>query len=80
MKNNFFCIFVMFFFVACSHQKEVVILSTNDTHSQVEPIVLLEDEGGYVSRLAIIDSIRQKEKDLLLLDVSRYAIFQFLWR
>jgi 5'-nucleotidase len=60
----------MFFFVACSHQKEVVILSTNDTHSQVEPIVLLEDEGGYVSRLAIIDSIRQKEKDLLLLDAG----------
>ena len=60
----------MFFFVACSHQKEVVILSTNDTHSQVEPSVLLEDEVGYVSRLAIIDSIRQKEKNLLLLDAG----------
>lgn len=70
MKNSLLVLSVLFF-IACSHQKEIVILSTNDTHSQVESVVFSsQEEGGYVNRIAIIDSIRQKNNDLLLLDAG----------
>lgn len=74
MKNSLLVLSVLFF-AACAYQKEVVILSTNDTHSQVESVIFSsQEEGGYVNRMAVIDSLRQKNNDLLLLDAG--DIFQ----
>lgn len=48
--------------------ERLVILSTNDTHSQIEPDAA--NEGGILRRRALIDSIRAAEKNVLLLDAG----------
>ena len=57
---------------------KVTILHTNDVHSRVEPFPMdggrLQGLGGATRRAAIIDSIRQQEKNVLLLDAG--DIFQ----
>lgn len=57
-----------------SAQTPLVILHTNDTHSQIEP---LQDKdgsmvGGIYGRAAIIDQVRQENKNVLLLDAGDY--------
>jgi 5'-nucleotidase len=57
-----------------SAQIPLVILHTNDTHSQIEP---LQDKdgsliGGIYCRAAIIDQVRQENKNVLLLDAGDY--------
>ncbi len=69
--RNSIVLLVALFFVACIRQNEVVILSTNDTHSQIDADYTV---GGYVNRIALIDSVRRKENELLLLDAG--DIFQ----
>lgn len=51
---------------------KLVILHTNDTHSQVEP---LEDNdmGGYARRAGLIKQIRNAEKNVLLLDAGDFS-------
>lgn len=58
---------------ACSHpdnsgSNRLVILHTNDTHSQIEP----KDNnlGGVMRRMAIIDSIRGAEPNVMLVDAG----------
>lgn len=46
----------------------LVILHTNDTHSQIEPGD--KDLGGVMRRKAVIDSIRGAEKNVLLVDAG----------
>ncbi len=60
--------------ITSNAQKEVklVILHTNDTHSQVEPHQT-KDLGGYARRLGVIDSIRKVEKNVLLLDAGDFC-------
>lgn len=52
----------------------IVILHTNDTHSQIEPFAPTHKNygglGGVVRRMAIIDSIRNAEPNVLLVDAG----------
>ena len=56
---------------------KLVILHTNDTHSQVEPTekspMKTSDMGGYARRMGIIDQIRVNEKNVLLLDAGDFS-------
>ena len=58
-------------FASCNKAAEpntLVILHTNDTHSQIEPDA--KDAGGVMRRKAVIDSIRGAEKNVLLVDAG----------
>ncbi len=46
----------------------LVILHTNDTHSQIDPDS--HDRGGVVRRLAVIDSIRRANPNTMLVDAG----------
>lgn len=48
--------------------QKVVILHTNDTHSQITPED--NDLGGVMRRKVVIDSVRNAEKNVLLLDAG----------
>lgn len=50
---------------------KLVILHTNDTHSQVEPDAKT-DRGGYARLLGVINTIRAEEKNVLLLDAGDF--------
>lgn len=47
---------------------DLVILHTNDTHSLIDPNA--EGQGGVLQRKAIIDSVRNVEKNVLLIDAG----------
>ena len=49
----------------------IVILHTNDTHSQIEPNK--DDKGGYARRLGEINLIRSQEKNVVLLDAGDFS-------
>ena len=55
----------------------LVILHTNDTHSQVEPTdkstLKTSDMGGYARRMGLIAKIRKEEKNVLLLDAGDFS-------
>lgn len=48
--------------------QRLVILHTNDTHSQIDPTD--SDEGGVFRRKVLIDSIRNAEKNVMLIDAG----------
>ena len=48
--------------------ERLVILTTNDTHSQIDADYA--DRGGILRRKALIDSVRQAEKYVMLLDAG----------
>jgi 5'-nucleotidase len=56
---------------------KLVILHTNDTHSQVEPTeksaLKTSDMGGYARRIGVINKIRSEEKNVLLLDAGDFS-------
>lgn len=58
-------------------QKKIVILHTNDTHSQIEPISEKDkkypDKGGVIRRTNYIEQMRKENKDLLLLDAGDFV-------
>ncbi|MDE6134341.1 MAG: bifunctional metallophosphatase/5'-nucleotidase [Muribaculaceae bacterium] len=59
------------FLAACSRAEapeKLVILHTNDTHSQIEPGA--DGLGGVMRRKAVIDSVRSAEKNVLLVDAG----------
>jgi 5'-nucleotidase len=64
--------------VSVVSQKKIklVILHTNDTHSQVEPTEKstskTADMGGYARRIGIIKQIREQEKNVLLVDAGDF--------
>lgn len=64
--------------VACA-QKQIVILHTNDTHSQIVPVPKYENEGntscrgGFIRRVAVVNEERKKEPDLLLFDSGDFS-------
>lgn len=54
---------------ACSHKEnKLVILHTNDTHSQIDPD--RSNLGGVMRRKAVIDSVRAVEDNVLLVDAG----------
>ncbi|MCH5221763.1 MAG: bifunctional metallophosphatase/5'-nucleotidase [Muribaculaceae bacterium] len=61
-----FCL--VFFATSCCKDNKLVILHTNDTHSQIIP----GDDGlgGVMRRMAVIDSVRKAEKNVLLVDAG----------
>jgi len=56
---------------------KLVILHTNDTHSQVEPTekssLKTADMGGYARRMGMISKIRSEEKNVLLFDAGDFS-------
>ena len=70
---------ILFLSVAAFSAEKVklVILHTNDTHSQVEPTENSTSKtanmGGYARRMGVIDSIRSKEQNVLLLDAGDFS-------
>ena len=56
---------------------KLVILHTNDTHSQVEPTeksnLKTADMGGYARRMGVIEKIRSEEKNVLLFDTGDFS-------
>lgn len=48
--------------------EKLVILHSNDTHSTIDP--LTDGTGGVLQRMAIIDSVRQAEKNVILVDAG----------
>ena len=72
-------LFFLFFSVALFAQQKIklVVLHTNDTHSQVEPTekssLRTSDMGGYARRMGVINQIREQEKNVLLVDAGDFS-------
>lgn len=84
MKYSFKYFFLLCFELwmtqsACSQSRQLVIVHTNDTHSQIEPLSpLLADtlqagKGGFLRRAALIKSLRDEYPDLLLFDSGDFS-------
>lgn len=61
-------IFAAAFALATARAEDLVILHTNDTHSLIDPDE--KGEGGALQRKAIIDSVRNAEKNVILVDAG----------
>ena len=81
IRNTQHILPVVLFFIFCflfspveAQKKQLVILHTNDTHSQIFPIsdqlpdTLKAGRGGFLRRLAMLKEERQKNPDLLYFD------------
>ncbi|MGN0050069.1 MAG: bifunctional metallophosphatase/5'-nucleotidase [Prevotella sp.] len=72
-------VFAMLLSIVAYAQKQIVILHTNDTHSQIVPVPRYENEGntscrgGFVRRVAVVNEERKKEPDLLLFDSGDFS-------
>ena len=72
-------VFAMVLSIVAYAQKQIVILHTNDTHSQIVPVPKYENEGntscrgGFVRRVAVVNEERKKEPDLLLFDSGDFS-------
>ena len=73
MKIKILFFFLMLFSASVFAGKpaKIVILHTNDTQSQVEPIES-SDMGGYARRMGMIEKIRSEEKNVLLFDAGDF--------
>lgn len=58
---------------------DVVIVHTNDTHSCIEPVTpnfadtAMADKGGFLRRVALVDSLRADNPNLLLFDCGDFS-------
>ncbi len=63
--------------IFAEQKMKLVILHTNDTHSQVEPTdkstLKTADMGGYARRMGVIKKIRADEKKVLLFDAGDFS-------
>lgn len=71
-------ILLLFFSLLQAQQKvNIVLLHTNDTHSQLEPTapnaLRNRDMGGYARRLGVINAIRANNEHVLLLDAGDFS-------
>ena len=79
MRRIGFFVFAMLLSIVAYAQKQIVILHTNDTHSQIVPVPKYENEGntscrgGFVRRVAVVNEERKKEPDLLLFDSGDFS-------
>lgn len=68
---------VMLSFSLNGQKNKIVILHTNDTHSQIEPTennaARNADMGGYARRFEIISQIRNREENVLLVDAGDFS-------
>ncbi|MBO7478879.1 MAG: metallophosphatase [Bacteroidales bacterium] len=76
MKKFFLAVAIACLTFSMSDAQRLVILHTNDTHSQIEPLRTGRNEGlgGVDRRLQFIDSVRHEygKKKVLLLDAGDY--------
>ena len=79
MRRIGFFVFAMVLSIVAYAQKQIVILHTNDTHSQIVPVPKYENEGntscrgGFIRRVAVVNEERKKEPDLLLFDSGDFS-------
>lgn len=80
MKAKFFLIAaICMIATTIKAQKELVILSTNDTHSTIMPLssnltdTLKAGRGGYLRRLALLEEQRAEHPNLLLFDSGDFS-------
>lgn len=73
MKINRFTILItgLFLLASCASQKELIVLCTNDTHSQILPNEM--NRGGYARLAGIIDTVRAHHKNVILLDAGDFS-------
>lgn len=75
--NGFVILFFSFVCIACTPVSDtLLILHTNDTHSQVEPIAMGKRDGnnaGYARRMGIIQHKRNINPDIILLDAGDFC-------
>lgn len=77
-KPIFSLILILFVLTALAQQTvKIVVLHTNDTHSQIEPTaanaVRNPDMGGYARRAGVISHVRSDEKNVVLLDAGDFS-------
>ncbi|MEA4982496.1 MAG: metallophosphatase [Paludibacter sp.] len=69
--------FVLLVGLSAQSGTKLVILHTNDTHSQLEPTdanaIKNADMGGYARRQGIINKIRRQEEQVLLVDAGDFS-------
>ena len=79
VKFRFLVFLMMLSTVSLVAQKKIklVILHTNDTHSQIEPmeksVLKTSDMGGYARRMGVINQIRSTEKNVILVDAGDFS-------
>ena len=73
-------ILLMLWLAACSvslqaQERQLVILHTNDTHSQIEPYTYKADTnvGGFLRREALIRETREQNPNVLLFDAGDFS-------
>ena len=70
-------IIISTFQLAAEKKIKLVILHTNDTHSQIEPTensnLKTANMGGYARRMGVIEKIRSEEKNVLLFDAGDFS-------
>ena len=70
-------IIITTFQLAAEKKIKLVILHTNDTHSQIEPTensnLKTANMGGYARRMGVIEKIRSEEKNVLLFDAGDFS-------
>ena len=70
LKNKLVSLFVIFLSLQFTIANDkVIILHTNDTHSIIEPY-FDNNLGGVARRKALIDSVRNVEQNVLLVDAG----------
>lgn len=63
----------------CAQTRQLVIVHTNDTHSQIQPLspflvdTLQAGKGGFLRRAALIRSLRERYPDMLLFDSGDFS-------
>ena len=79
MRRIWLLVFAMVLGIVVYAQKQIVILHTNDTHSQIVPVPKYENEGniscrgGFVRRVAVVNEERKQTPDLLLFDSGDFS-------
>lgn len=77
MKKRIVPFLCALFCLSCAfaQEQELVILHTNDTHSQIEPYTYKADTnvGGFLRREALVREIRTEHPDLLLFDAGDFS-------
>lgn len=68
MKKVFLALFLVAISITGFSGEKLIILHTNDTHSQIDPDY--DGKGGILRRKALIDSVRSAEKNVLLVDAG----------
>ena len=68
MKKSFILLLGVIFFLTSYASDKLIILHTNDTHSQIDPD--FDNKGGVLRRKVVIDSIRANNENVLLVDAG----------